>query len=108
MNSNNHPSAYGYQPPSHHGHDSAHPPYGQPRIPEIKLKEMFVQVERKVFAIALKQNERGRFLRLTEEVNGRFTTLIIPITGLEEVHQVLGEMIAANASLPPPPDAPPA
>ena len=77
--------------------------FDQPRLPEVKLKEMFVQVERKVFAVALKQNERGRFLRLTEEVNGRFTTLIIPVTGLEEVHQVLGEMIAANKELPLPP-----
>ena len=103
MNSSDHPAAYGYQPPPHHGPSGARPPYSQPHIPEVKLKEMFVQVEHKVFSIALKQNEKGRFLRMTEEVNERFATIIIPITGLAEVHQVLGEMIAANADLPPPP-----
>ena len=67
------------------------------------LKELFVQVERKLFVLALKQNERGRFLRLTEEANNRHTTVIIPSTGLQELHQALGEMIAASDSLPPPP-----
>ena len=64
---------------------------------------MFVQVERKLFVLALKQNEMGRFLRLTEEAPGRQNSILIPSTGFEELHQVLGEMIAANNSLPPPP-----
>jgi len=98
MNSNNHPSAYGYQPPHPYG------TYPQPpRVPEVMLKELFVQVEHKLFVLALKQNERGRFLRLTEEANNRHTTVIIPSTGLQELHQALGEMIAASDSLPPPP-----
>jgi hypothetical protein len=69
----------------------------------VLLKELFVQVERKLFVLALKQNERGRFLRLTEEGHARQTTVIIPGTGLEDLHKALGEMIAASGSLPPPP-----
>lgn len=76
-------------------------------MPEIALKEIYVQVERKVFALALKQNERGRFLRLTEEANGRYTTVIVPSMGLEELHEALGQIIAANATLPPPPSPSP-
>ena len=67
------------------------------------LKELFVQVERKLFVLALKQNERGRFLRLTEETHDQNITVIIPSTGLQELHQALGEMITASESLPPPP-----
>jgi hypothetical protein len=103
MNSSDHPSAYGYQPPRPYGTNPLRPPLDRPHMPEVMLKELFVQVERKLFVLALKQNERGRFLRLTEENNDRYTTLIIPSTGLEELHQALGEMIAASASLPPPP-----
>jgi hypothetical protein len=103
MNSNNHPSAYGYQPSRPYGNYPQRPPVDRPRVPEVMLKELFVQVERKLFVLALKQNERGRFLRLTEEVNERHTTVIIPSTGLQELHQALGEMIAASGELPPPP-----
>ena len=103
MNSNNHPSAYGYQPSPRNGNYPQRPPLDRPRVPEVMLKELFVQVERKLFVLALKQNERGRFLRLTEEANDRFTTLIIPSTGLEDLHKALGEIIAASGSLPPPP-----
>jgi len=98
MNSNNHPSAYGYQPPR------SNEPYPEkPRMQEVMLKELFIQIERKLFVLALKQNERGRFLRITEEMHDRHTTVIVPSTGLEDLHQALGEMIAASASLPPPP-----
>jgi hypothetical protein len=103
MNSNNHPSAYGYQPSRPNGNYPQRPPLNQPRVPEVMLKELFVQVEHKLFVLALKQNERGRFLRLTEEAHTRQTTVIIPSTGLEDLHKALGEMIAASGSLPPPP-----
>ena len=103
MNSNDHPSAYGYQPSHPYRNYPQRPPLDRPRVPEVMLKELYVQVERKLFVLELKQNERGRFLRLTEEANARHTTVIIPDSGLQELHQALGEMIAANGSLPPPP-----
>jgi hypothetical protein len=43
-----------------------------------------LQVERKMFTFTLKENPRGRFLRITEDVGGRRDTVIIPSTGLEE------------------------
>jgi hypothetical protein len=103
MNSHNHPTAYGYQQSHFNRNHPQRPPLDRPHMPEVMLKELFVQVERKLFVLALKQNERGRFLRLTEEANDRQTTIIIPSTGLEELHQALGEMIAASGDLPPPP-----
>jgi hypothetical protein len=42
-----------------------------------------IQVERKVFYFHLKENPRGRFLKITEDVGGRRDTIIIPSTGLD-------------------------
>jgi len=42
-----------------------------------------IQIERKQFFIDLKENPRGRFLRITEDVGGRRDTIIIPSTGLD-------------------------
>ena len=60
------------------------------------LKSQKVQVERKQFFFDLKENPRGRFLRITEDVNGRRDTIIIPSTGLKDIRAVLDEMIAHN------------
>jgi len=52
-----------------------------------------VLVERKEFFFDLKENERGRFLKITEEVNGRRDTIIIPSTGLNDFADLLQDMI---------------
>jgi hypothetical protein len=52
-----------------------------------------VQVERKHFYIEFRENERGRFMRITEEAHGRRNTIIIPSTGLEEFMMRVGEVI---------------
>jgi len=61
-------------------------PYGQPKPPvnEDTLKSEKIQIERKTFLLTLKENPRGRFLRITEDVGGRRDTIIIPATGLED------------------------
>jgi hypothetical protein len=51
--------------------------------------------------LALKENPRGRFLRITEDVGGRRDTVIIPAPGLEEFQKVLEEMVKASAETPP-------
>ena len=65
-----------------------------------------VRVERKLFSFELRENARGRFLRLTEDVGGRRDTVIIPSTGLNDIRNVLDETIRADGtagptSLPP-------
>jgi hypothetical protein len=100
MNSNNHPSAYGYQPPKH-GVPPVPAPYARPYVQEDTLKEAVIQIERKAFIITLKENVRGRLLRITEEVGGRRSTIIIPSTGLKEFQQLLEDMIKADAATTP-------
>lgn len=55
-----------------------------------------VQVERKVFTFDLRENPRGRFLKITEDVGGRRDTIIIPATGLDKIQEVLGHAVAAS------------
>lgn len=75
---------------------------GQPRpaITEDTLKSVEVQIERKAFVFALKENPRGRFLRITEDVGGRRDTIIVPSTGLGEFQKLIAEMVKASESIP--------
>jgi hypothetical protein len=92
MISNERPSPYGYNKP-----------YGSPKPPvnEDTLRAEKVQIERKTFQFTLKENPRGRFLRITEDVGGRRDTIIIPAPGLEDFKKLLDEMVKASAEIPP-------
>jgi hypothetical protein len=59
------------------------------------------QIERKLFYFDLKQNPRGRFLKITEDVRGRRDTIIIPSTGLVEIKEILERVIASEQDLEP-------
>lgn len=71
-----------------------------PPPPEETLRSEKFQVERKVFVLSLKENPRGRFLRITEDVGGRRDHVILPVTGLEELRRVLDLMIQADKETP--------
>ena len=76
---------------------------GAPRagVPEETLKTEKIQIERKTFVFALKENPRGRFLRITEDVSGRRDTIIIPAPGLEDFKNILEQMVKASSETPP-------
>jgi len=63
---------------------------------DIELLSEKVQVERKVFSFDLRENPRGRFLRITEDVGGRRDTIIVPSTGLSAIREILDHAIAAD------------
>jgi len=86
MISNDRPSPYGKRS------------YGNPKPPvnEETLKSDKVQIERKTFVFTLKENPRGRFLRITEDVGGRRGTIIIPVPGLDDFKKILDEMVRAS------------
>jgi len=67
---------------------------------EETLKSEKIQVERKTFIFTLKENPRGRFLRITEDVGGRRDNIIIPAPGLEDFKKVVDEMVKAAGELP--------
>lgn len=55
-----------------------------------------VQVERKTFSFSLKENIRGRFLRITEDVGGRRDTIIVPSTGLAQIRDIIARAVEAD------------
>jgi PurA ssDNA and RNA-binding protein len=93
MISNERPSPFGRRP---------HQSYGQPKPPvqEDTLKTEKIQIERKTFVFTLKENPRGRFLRITEDVGGRRDTIIVPSTGLEDFKKLVDEMVKASMEMP--------
>jgi hypothetical protein len=103
MISNERPSPYGRRPyQGGQGQSYGAPKYAQPRPPvnEDTLKSAEIQIERKNFVFTLKENPRGRFLRITEDVGGRRDTIIIPSTGLVEFKQLVDEMVKASDEIP--------
>ena len=73
----------------------------KPPVNEDTLKSGQVQIERKTFVFTLKENIRGRLLRITEDLGGRRNSIIVPSTGLKDFKKLLEEMIKASEALPP-------
>jgi len=57
-----------------------------------------LQIERKQFHVELRENERGKFLRITEEAHGRRNTIIVPSTGVDEFTAAIGHVLAPDAA----------
>ena len=56
-----------------------------------------LQIERKHFFIEYRENERGKFVRITEEAHGRRNSIIIPSTGLADFVRYFDEVSHAAA-----------
>ena len=85
---------------SPYGHRSIGEPSPKPPVNEATLKAGKIQIERKMFTFLLKENPRGRFLRITEDVGGRRDAIIVPAPGLDEFKKLLDEMVKASAETP--------
>ena len=88
--------------PSSHGYRSYSSGPSKPPVNEDTLRTEKIQIERKTFIFTLKENPRGRFLRITEDVNGRRDNIIVPSTGLEDFKRAIDEMVRAALETPAP------
>ncbi len=68
---------------------------------ETTIRSEKIAVEHKMFYFILKENLRGRFLRITEESNGKSDTIILPSTGLEDFRSVIDAIIQTSEETPP-------
>jgi hypothetical protein len=57
----------------------------------IEAREL--QIERKHFHVEFRENDRGKFLRITEEAHGRRNTIIIPSTGIDDFTGAIDDVI---------------
>ncbi len=96
MISNERPSPYRQRPSTQPWHQ----PTPRPHVNEDTLKSEQVQVERKTFVFLLKENPRGRFLRIIEEGGRLSNSIIIPSAGLREFQKLLDEMLKVSSELP--------
>ena len=60
----------------------------------IEAKEL--QIELKRFQVELRENDRGKFLCITEETHGRRNTIIVPTTGVEDLTAAIGEVLSTE------------
>lgn len=58
-----------------------------------------VGFERKVFFLDLKENARGRFLKITEDVAGRRDTIMLPREAFHEFAEALARLIEFESKL---------
>jgi hypothetical protein len=72
-------------------------------VPDETLKAGELHVERKDFVFLLKENPRGRFLRIIEMSGKISNSIVIPCSGLNEFKKSLAEMLKAAEALPPKP-----
>jgi hypothetical protein len=58
---------------------------GDRRGPEDRpLHTEKIIADRKIFFLDLKQNERGQFVKITEDVRGRRDTIMVPVEFLDD------------------------
>jgi hypothetical protein len=55
--------------------------------------------DRKIFFVDLKENNRGRFLKITEDVAGRRDTIMVPMEVLPEFMSALERLIEYEGQL---------
>jgi hypothetical protein len=89
------------QPKSPRVYDDSQSSQPRQQIQEDTIKTAELQVERKIFMFAFKENLRGRFLRITEESGTKHNSIIVPASGLEDFKRLVSEMVRASETLPP-------
>lgn len=58
-----------------------------------------IAIGRKVFFLDLKENQRGRFIKITEDVHGHRDTIMMPAEGLREFMAALSRIHHCEESL---------
>jgi hypothetical protein len=58
-----------------------------------------VTIDRKVFFLDLKENQRGRFMKITEDVGGRRDTVMLPAAAFREFLEALQRLVDYESKL---------
>jgi hypothetical protein len=58
-----------------------------------------VAIERKIFFLDLKENQRGRFLKITEDVGGRRDTIMLPAPAFRDFLEALQRLVEFESKL---------
>lgn len=55
--------------------------------------------DRKIFFLDLKENHRGRFLKITEDVGGRRDTIMVPAPAFKDFIEALERLVEFEGKL---------
>jgi hypothetical protein len=58
-----------------------------------------IVTDRKQFFLDLKENARGRVVKITEDVRGRRDTIMVPLEVLQEFHDAIGRILEHERTL---------
>lgn len=58
-----------------------------------------IVTDRKIFFLDLKENNRGRFIKITEDVRGRRDTIMLPVETIQEFVDALNSIREVDQSL---------
>ncbi len=72
------------------------------RSPDNVLASEKIAAGRKIFFLDYKENSRGRVLKITEDVNGRRDTIMVPAEALDDFYDAIGRILDADDAAPPP------
>jgi len=68
-----------------------------PPSPPIATERL--SVDRKIFFLDLKENHRGRVLKITEDVGGRRNTIMLPAEAFKEFAEALSRLVEFEGRL---------
>jgi hypothetical protein len=71
----------------------------QPKEPARPLASEKVMLGHKVFFLDLKENHRGRVIKITEDVNGRRDTIMMPIEAATNIAEALERLISVSEKM---------
>jgi hypothetical protein len=68
-------------------------------MPSEPIASEKVTIDRKVFFIDLKENQRGRFMKITEDVGGRRDTIMLPAAAFKDFLEALARLVEYESKL---------
>jgi hypothetical protein len=71
----------------------------QDRLQTEPIASEKIAIERKLFFLDLKENQRGRFLKITEDVGGRRDTIMLPAEAFKDFAEALARLIEFEGKL---------
>jgi len=71
----------------------------QPRRGNPPLHSEKIMTDRKIFFLDLKENERGRVIKITEDVRGRRDTIMLPLEAAEEFLDAIQRILEAERDM---------
>ena len=81
----------GYDGSSQDGYGGGGADHQRQNNPPLLTEKLFH--DRKEFFLDLKENSRGRVLKITEKVGGRRDTIMVPMEVMQDLYEALGRIM---------------